>query len=85
VAPLKATADGDLPLLSPIIRTLSERTIVNIRNECPGWDIYALQRAFNEWLNEDSNRTPTNYEAAFQGWVRQHHARNRSQVSGHRS
>ena len=83
--PIRTAMDSDLPLLSPIIRTLSERTIVHIRNECPGWDIYALQHAFNEWLDADSSRAPTNYEAAFQGWVRQHHARNRSQVSGRRS
>ncbi len=73
--PPKSTADSDLPLLNPIIRTLSERTIISIRNECPGWDIYALQHAFNEWLDEDVSRTPNNYEAAFQGWVRRHHAR----------
>jgi hypothetical protein len=81
----RTATDGDLPLLSPIIRTLSERTIVSIRNECPGWDIYALQAAYNEWLDADPSRMPANYEAAFQGWVRQHHARNRSQVSGSRS
>jgi len=81
VLPVRTAADGDLPLLSPIIRTLSERTIVNIRNECPGWDIYALQHAYNEWLDADPSRIPVNYEAAFQGWVRKHHARNHSQVS----
>jgi hypothetical protein len=75
------SSDKDLPLSSPIIRTLSERTIVAIRDECPGWDIYALQHAYNEWLDADLSRTPKNYEAAFQGWVRTHHARNRSQVS----
>ena len=71
----------DLPLLSPIIRSLSERTIAQIRREFPGWDIYALQDAFNEWLDGDPIRKPANYEAAFYGWVRQHHTRNRSQVS----
>jgi plasmid replication initiation protein len=71
----------DLPLLRPIIRTLSERTIVQIRGECPGWDIYALQDAFNQWLDQDPARAPKNYEAAFCGWVRKHHARNRFQVS----
>jgi hypothetical protein len=60
---------------------LSERAIEQIRREFPQWDIYALQDAFNEWLNGDASRAPTNYEAAFYGWVRQHHARNRSQVS----
>jgi plasmid replication initiation protein len=74
----KDTADSVLPLLNPIMRTLSERTIISIREECPGWDIYALQHAFNEWLDEDVSRTPNNYEAAFQGWVRRHHARHRT-------
>lgn len=71
----------DLPLLSPIIRVLSERTISQIRSEFPGWDIYALQATFNEWLDADPTRRPKNYEAAFYGWVRQHHARNHAQVS----
>jgi plasmid replication initiation protein len=71
----------DLPLLSPILRVLSDRTISQIRSEFPGWDIYALQATFNEWLDADPTRTPKNYEAAFYGWVRQHHARNRAQVS----
>jgi plasmid replication initiation protein len=78
VQPPVIATESNLPLLTPIIRTLSERTIVNIRNECPGWDIYALQHTFNEWLDEDPSRTPNNYEAAFQGWVRRHHARNRT-------
>jgi plasmid replication initiation protein len=71
----------ELPLLSRIGRTLSDRTIAQIRSEFPGWDIYALQAAFNEWLDEDPARAPKNYEAAFYGWVRQHHARNGAQVS----
>jgi plasmid replication initiation protein len=71
----------DLPLLTPIARALSERTITQIRREFPGWDIYALQGDFNEWLDKDPARTPKNYEAAFFGWVRQHHGRNRSQLS----
>jgi plasmid replication initiation protein len=71
----------DLPLLSPIIRVLSERTIAQIRREFPGWDVYGLQETFNGWLDEDPSRAPKNYDAAFYGWVRKHHARNRFQVS----
>jgi plasmid replication initiation protein len=71
----------ELPLLTPLIRTLSERTITQIRSEFPGWDVYALQAEFNEWIDADASRAPKNYEAAFFGWVRQHHARNRSYVS----
>jgi plasmid replication initiation protein len=70
-----------LPRLKPIIRTLSERTIVQIRHEFPGWDIYALQAEFHEWLDADATREPKDYEAAFYGFVRQHHQRNRFAVS----
>jgi len=77
----EALRTHDLPLLTPLIRMLSERTIAQIRREFPGWDVYALQDAFNEWVDADPERTPKNYEAAFYGWVRQHHARNRAQVS----
>jgi plasmid replication initiation protein len=79
--PGEPTRAHDLPLLTPIIRTLSERTIAQIRSEFPRWDIYALQAQFNEWLDGDPSRAPKNYEAAFYGWVKQHHARNRYQVS----
>jgi len=77
----EASGSHHLPLLSPLIRTLSERTIIQIRKEFPRWDVYALQDTFNEWIDADVDRTPKNYEAAFYGWVREHHARNRSQVS----
>ena len=73
-----AARTHDLPLLTPIIRTLSDRTIIQIRKEFPNWDVYALQEAFNEWIDADAKRTPQNYDAAFYGWVRQHHSRNRA-------
>jgi plasmid replication initiation protein len=68
----KELADSSLPLLSPIIRVLSERTIKSVREEYPGWDVYALQHSYDEWLDADVSRTPNNYEAAFIGWVRKH-------------
>ncbi len=71
----------NLPLLNPLIRSLSEQTITQIRREFPGWDVYALQASFNEWIDASPERSPKNYEAAFYGWVRQHHARNRAAVS----
>jgi plasmid replication initiation protein len=70
----------ELPLLNPLIRVLSERTISQIRREFPKWDIYELQAIFNEWLDADPSKKPDNYEAAFYGWVRKHHARNHAQV-----
>ena len=45
------------PLLSPIIRTLSERTIAQIRKDFPKWDVYVLQAEYNEWLDGDVSRS----------------------------
>jgi plasmid replication initiation protein len=70
--PTKELTDSSLPLLSPIIRVLSEATIISFRRQFSDWDVYALQHAYNEWLDADISRTPNNYEAAFIGWVRRH-------------
>jgi plasmid replication initiation protein len=70
-----------LPLLNPIFRTLSERTIFNIRTECPGQDIYSLQHDFNVWLDADPSRAPNDYEAAFRGWVRKQYSAKNTQAT----
>jgi plasmid replication initiation protein len=79
--PTKVTPDSDLPLLVPIMRNLSERTINQIRRDFPGWDIYALKAEFDEWVDGDPSRKPHDYEAAFYGFVRNHHERNRYQLA----
>lgn len=63
-----------LPLFG--LRALSETTIARIRHDFPGWDVYMLQAEYDAWLADDPNRAPKDYEAAFYGFVRQHHARN---------
>jgi hypothetical protein len=83
--PVKTMPERDLPLLSPIMRNLSERTISQVRIDFPGWDIYALKAEFDDWIDEDPARKPQDYEAAFYGFVRQHHDRNRHQLAGARS
>ena len=72
-APVPTTPIQELPLLNRMSRTLSERTITQIRAEFPDYDIYALQADFNEWIDEKPTRTPQDYEAAFYGFVRKHH------------
>lgn len=57
-------------------RALSDKTIDRIRHDFPGWDIYRLQAEFDAWLADGEGRAPKDYEAAFYGFVRQHHARN---------
>jgi plasmid replication initiation protein len=71
----------NLPLLTPILRELSEPCVARIRSDFPGWDVYALKADFDAWLDQASDRTPMDYEKAFYGFVRQHAARN-SQSSG---
>jgi plasmid replication initiation protein len=71
-----------LPLLGPLLRTLSDRGIERIRADFPGWDLYALKAEFDNWIDQDSARQPKDYEAAFYGFVRQHHQRNQHQLHG---
>ena len=71
-----------LPLLRPLLRTLSDRGIERIRADFPGWDVYALKAEFDTWIDQDSARQPKDYEAAFYGFVRQHHQRNQHQLHG---
>lgn len=65
-------ASRPLPLFG---QPLSEKTIRRIRHDFPGWDIYALQAEFDAWIGDEPARHPSDYEAAFYGFVRQHHAR----------
>jgi plasmid replication initiation protein len=69
-----------LPLLQPLMRFLSENGVARIQAEYPGWDVYVLKADFDSWLDEDPAREPKDYEAAFYGFVRQHHQRNRHQL-----
>lgn len=86
-APAKPTerkAGSTTPVAEPAIalplfrqRYLSDKTISRVRQDFPGWDVYALQAEFNDWLGGKPDRQPTDYEAAFYGFVRQWDAKNR--------
>jgi plasmid replication initiation protein len=65
-----------LPLLRPLMRFLSEDTVERIRAHFPGWDIYVLKAEFDHWIDQAPAREPNDYQAAFYGFVRQHHHRN---------
>jgi plasmid replication initiation protein len=76
--PSRAPADPSaLPLFKASPRPLSDDILARIRQECPGWDVYAMQREFDTWLGADASRTPRDYEAAFLGFLRRHHAAQR--------
>jgi plasmid replication initiation protein len=61
-------------------RMLSERCRDRIRDNFPGWDVYALKASFDEWIGADPVREPKDYDNAFYGFVKQHHQRNRHQL-----
>jgi plasmid replication initiation protein len=80
--PEKSPDPAPLLLLQPLVHTLSDRAIERIRTDFPGWDIYFLKAEFDSWISEDPVREPKDYEAAFYGFVKQHHHRNRHQLRG---
>ncbi|NLS26490.1 hypothetical protein S2M10_14730 [Sphingomonas sp. S2M10] len=59
---------------------VTDATLVQLRQECPGWDYQELHRQFRDWVEADPARTPANYQNAFLGFVRQWHARNKHQL-----
>ncbi|HWL68720.1 MAG TPA: replication initiator protein A [Geminicoccus sp.] len=61
---------------------VTEATLAQLRAECPGWDYDVLHAEFRAWIDGDPARIPANYQSAFIGFVRRHHARNRHIVAG---
>lgn len=61
---------------------MADETIDLLREECPGWDLYALHADFEAWVAASSDRTPANWQKAFIGWVRRHHEKHRHSLRG---
>ncbi|MCJ1962146.1 replication initiator protein A [Novosphingobium mangrovi (ex Hu et al. 2023)] len=61
---------------------MTDETIDTLRAECPGWDLHALHADFERWVAADPERTPANWQRAFVGWVRRHHAKHKNQLRG---
>ena len=59
----------------PLIRSLSDHTLVQFRKECSGWDVYAVKSEFDEWIDAEAGREPRNYQAAFLGFAKRWAAR----------
>lgn len=55
---------------------MTDETMALLRKECPGWDLYALHAEYERWVLADEERTPVDWQRAFIGWVRRHHAKN---------
>lgn len=61
---------------------LTSETVEYIRNNYPGWDLYALQDTFDRWVAEDPGRVPANYQSAFIGFVKRHEEREGHNLRG---
>jgi plasmid replication initiation protein len=64
----------------PLFQQLSDETIANVRRDFRGWDVYALKNDFDTWLADHPERQPKDYNAAFYGFVKAYHARNKHQL-----
>jgi plasmid replication initiation protein len=71
----QAPQQAALPLFRQ--RSITDHTRERIRRDFPGWDLYFLQSEFDQWLCDNPEKSPENYEAAFYGFVRQFDARER--------
>ena len=61
---------------------MTDDTIDHLRETCPGWDLYALHAEFERWVAASPDRTPADWQRAFIGWVKRHHAKHRHALRG---
>jgi len=59
---------------------MTDETIGYLRENCPGWDLYALHAEFEAWVNADPARTPASWQKAFIGWVKRHHEKHKHEL-----
>lgn len=57
---------------------LTEATMRRVRQDFPGWDIYAIKSDFDTWLLDKDRDWPDDYNAAFYGFARKWSERQRS-------
>lgn len=79
----RATSREPTPSPLPLFRdrALTDETLARVRRDFPGWDIYAIKAEFDIWLDNRPGREPRDYQAAFYGFMRQHHQREDSQAA----
>lgn len=59
---------------------LSDDTLDSVRRDFPGWDVHALKAEFDTWIAGGAERAPRDYQKAFYGFVKQHHARHKHEL-----
>lgn len=61
-------------------QTLSDNALAMIRRDFAGWDIYSLKAEFDSWIAQNPDKVPERYEAAFYGFVKRYHEKNKYQL-----
>lgn len=59
---------------------LDDDTLKAVRRDFPGWDVHALKAEFDTWVAGGTERAPRDYQKAFYGFVKQHHARHKHEL-----
>lgn len=59
---------------------LDDDTLNAVRRDFPGWDVHALKAEFDTWVAGGAERAPRDYQKAFYGFVKQHHARHKHEL-----
>lgn len=66
-----SAAAAGTPLLTLMNSQLADETIARVRRSFPGWDVYAIQAEFDDWIAEAPEaRDPDDYQGAFYGFAR---------------
>lgn len=73
--PRKKNTNDDLPQL-PYLPHLTDQTMVLVRKDFPGWDLYALKAEYDAWIAGKPERAPKDYNKAFYGFVRSYNKAN---------
>lgn len=71
-------AEAEQPTLG--FTFLDDDTLNAVRRDFPGWDVHALKAEFDTWVAGGTERAPRDYQKAFYGFVKQHHARHKHEL-----
>ena len=80
----RSGAEGPAPRVIPPApeAAIGAETLERLRARYPGWDLGQLRDDFLAWIAADPARLPKDVDAAFAGFVRAYHARNRHLLRG---
>ncbi len=63
--------------VTPDDMQIAEKTMLRLGEQFPGWDLQSLRVDFLDWVAKDPSRMPRSIDAAFSGFIRAYHERNK--------